>query len=136
MSKNIADTQTALQELDLTDQDVYEAMKAIPGYLDITPGDFKELYRHAYRRALERLSRSVTAKDIMARDVSSVRPDTPLHEVADIMGRRGISGVPVVDAGGIVMGVISETDFLVRMGAKGPQEISVRGGRLPEDRGV
>jgi CBS domain-containing membrane protein len=119
MSRNIENNQTAPRELDLTDQDVYEAMKAIPGYLDITPGDFKELYRHAYRHAVERLSRSLKVRDIMTSDVVCVRRETPLHEVAAIMSRRGISGVPVLDAGGKVLGVISETDFLARMGATG-----------------
>ena len=47
--------------LDLKDEDIYEAMKQIPGYLDITPGDFKDVYLLAYQHALERLSRSVTA---------------------------------------------------------------------------
>jgi len=34
--------------IDLKDEDIYEAMRAIPGYLDITPGDFKEVYRLAF----------------------------------------------------------------------------------------
>ena len=34
------------------------------------------------------------------------------------MGRRGVSGVPVVDAGQKVVGVISEKDFLTRMGVQ------------------
>ncbi len=29
-----------LPSLDLTEEDISEAMKLIPGYLDITPGDF------------------------------------------------------------------------------------------------
>jgi CBS domain-containing membrane protein len=120
MSKNTDENQTPFGGMDLTDHDVQEAMKAIPGYLDITPGDFKELYRNAYRHAVERIGRSIIAKDIMAKDVISVRRDALLHEVAEIMGRRGISGVPVVDADSRVVGVISETDFLTRMGATGP----------------
>jgi CBS-domain-containing membrane protein len=121
MSKNTDENQTPFGGMDLTDQDVQEAMKAIPGYLDITPGDFKELYRNAYRHAVERISRSIIAKDIMAKDVISVRREALLHEVAEIMGSRGISGVPVVDADSRVVGVISETDFLTRMGASGPK---------------
>ncbi len=109
------------EDIDLTDSDIYEAMKSIPGYLDITPGDFKELYRYAYQHALARITESVTAKDIMVREVVRVAPDTPLSEVAEIMGARGISGVPVVDLEGKVLGVISEKDFLSRMGAKSPQ---------------
>lgn len=107
--------------VELQDEDIYEAMKSISGYLDITPGDFKEVYQLAYRHALERLSRDVTAREIMTREVVVVRPDTPLAEVAAIMGRQGISGVPVVDQNGQVAGVISEKDFLTQMGLAEPK---------------
>jgi CBS domain-containing membrane protein len=106
--------------LELSDEDILAAMKSISGYLDITPGDFKEVYRLAYRHALERLSRVLTAQEIMTREVVAVRPDTPLAEVAKAMGRRGVSGVPVTDAAGQVLGVISEKDFLAHMGAPAP----------------
>lgn len=111
--------------IDLKDEDIFEAMKAIPGYLDITPGDFKEVYRLAYAHAVERLSRAVTAREIMTREVVSVRPDTPLAEVAAAMGSRGISGVPVVDDAGRVVGVISEKDFLTHMGVAEPKNFMV-----------
>jgi len=106
------------QSIDISDEDVYDAMKEIPGYLDITPGDFKEVYRHAYKRAVERLTRSVKAGDVMTRKVVSVSKETPLQEVAQVLGNRNISGVPVVDWEGRVAGIISEKDFLRHMGAK------------------
>lgn len=111
--------------VELQDEDIYEAMKSVPGYLDITPGDFKEVYQLAYAHALERLSRVVTAGEIMTRQVVSVRPDTPLPEVAAAMGSRGISGVPVVDDAGQVLGVISEKDFLTTMGVAEPKNFMV-----------
>ncbi len=44
------DYQPSLPErYDLSDENIYKAMKAISGYLDITPGDFKELYQIACR---------------------------------------------------------------------------------------
>jgi CBS domain-containing membrane protein len=104
--------------IEIQEEDILEAMRAIPGYLDITPGDFKEVYRLAFSHALERLSRAVTAAEIMTTDVVAVKPDTPVAEVAAAMGRRGVSGVPVVDAGQKVVGVISEKDFLTRMGVQ------------------
>lgn len=100
---------------EISDDDIFAAMKEIPGYLDITPGDFKEVYLLAYRHAQERLRRQVTAREIMSRDVVRVQVDTPLKEVAALMAARGVSGVPVLDAGGWVVGVISEKDFLRRM---------------------
>ena len=118
MPDNVKDFPTGI---DLKDEDIYEAMQGIPGYLDITSGDFKELYSLAYRRALERLSRAVTAAELMTTDVVAVKPGTPVAEVAAAMGRRGVSGVPVVNAGHKVVGVISEKDFLSRMGVKEPR---------------
>ncbi len=38
----------------LSDSDIYEAMEEIPGYLDITPEDFREIYRHAYQHAYQK----------------------------------------------------------------------------------
>lgn len=102
---------------DISDGDIYEAMKEIQGYLDITPSDLKEIYRHAYRHALERVSRPVKAAELMTRVVHHVRVDTPLLDVAELMARQGVSGVPVLDAAGRVAGVISGKDFLSRMGA-------------------
>jgi CBS domain-containing protein len=104
---------------DITDDDIYEAMKEISGFIDITPGDFKELYIRAYRHAVERLLTSVRAGDIMTRDVVYAKPETPLTEVARMMGSKGISGVPVVDESGNVIGVISERDFLANMEIEG-----------------
>ncbi len=101
----------------MSDEDIYDAMKQISGYLDITLGDFKEIYGLAFQHAVQAASPvAVKAKDIMNQDVVSVTPVTPLKEVAEIMGRRGISGVPVVAEGRKVVGIISEKDFLSHMG--------------------
>jgi CBS-domain-containing membrane protein len=102
----------------LSDEDVLSAMKSIPGYLDITPADFKEIYAFAYRHALERLGQSVTAKDIMTKTVISVNSDTSLIETARRMAENAISGLPVINEKQVVIGVISEKDFFQKMGAK------------------
>ncbi len=102
---------------DISDADIYEAMKDIQGYLDITASDLKEVYRHAFRHAMDRIASSVKAKEIMTTVVHTVRMDTPLRDVAELMAENGISGLPVLDDTGRVAGVISEKDFLSRMGA-------------------
>ena len=104
--------------MDISDDDILKAMKDISGYLDITPGDFKEIYRIAYKHAVERFTYSITAEDIMTREVVFVKKDTSLEKVAEIMDRHEISGVPVVGDDQSVVGVISEKDFLFHMGAK------------------
>jgi CBS domain-containing membrane protein len=108
-------------KVDLEEEDIFAAMREIPGYLDITPGDFKQIYALAFQHALERLNREVTVAEIMSREVVWVKPDTPLAEVAGAMGQRGISGVPVVDDNHRVVGVVSEKDFLRRMGVEESQ---------------
>ena len=52
--------------------------------------------------------------DVMTTEVVRVRPSVPLKEVAEILIARGISGVPVVDGDGRVLGVVSETDILAK----------------------
>ena len=49
---------------------------------------------------------------IMTHDVVSVTPGTSLKEVARILVERRIAGVPVCDAGGRVLGIVSEGDIL------------------------
>jgi CBS domain-containing protein len=50
--------------------------------------------------------------DLMTRDVASVTPGTSLKEVAALLVERRISGLPVCDASGTVLGVVSEADIL------------------------
>lgn len=52
--------------------------------------------------------------DIMTREVTSVSPDTSLRDLAMLLNERHISGAPVVDDDGTVVGVISEADLLVK----------------------
>lgn len=105
-----------LVDIRISDDDIYEAMKDIPGYLDITPKDFKEVYQLACQHTLNRIASSIRASDIMTKQVVFVKPDLPLRKVAELMGKHGISGLPVVDDQKRVVGVISERDFLFKMG--------------------
>ena len=52
--------------------------------------------------------------DVMTRSVAAVLSETPLKDVAALMVERVISGVPVVDADGAVLGVVSEADFVIK----------------------
>jgi CBS domain-containing protein len=67
-------------------------------------------------------ARAVRVGDVMTREVVSATPDTPIKDAATLLAERGISGLPVCDADGRVVGVLSEADLLVKQG--GPQRIS------------
>ena len=43
------------QEPELSDEDILDAMRHIPGYLDISTEDFRIIYHLAWRHAMERL---------------------------------------------------------------------------------
>jgi CBS domain-containing protein len=60
------------------------------------------------------------AHQIMTRPVITVAPDTPMVEAANLMLQKHISGLPVVDATGKLVGMLSEGDF-VRRGEIGTQ---------------
>lgn len=56
----------------------------------------------------------MTAKDIMTTNVLSVKGDTPISEIATLLLGRHISGAPVVDAEGRVVGIVTEGDLIRR----------------------
>lgn len=56
----------------------------------------------------------LTVRDVMTKSVISVHPETPLKEVAQLLIDQRISGASVVDDDGVVVGVVSEADFLVK----------------------
>jgi len=52
------------------------------------------------------------ASDIMTRDVAVVHPETTLLAAVKLMASRRISGLPVVDEHGTLVGMMSEGDVL------------------------
>jgi CBS domain-containing protein len=65
-------------------------------------------------------------RDLMTTDVLTVSPETPLKDAAAILAEHGISGLPVCDEDGRVLGIVSEGDILYK--ERGPRER--RGGAL------
>ncbi|MEB3179766.1 MAG: CBS domain-containing protein [Nostocaceae cyanobacterium] len=53
-----------------------------------------------------------TVADVMSRDPIVVRRETPLKEAIQILAEKRISGLPVVDFDGKLLGIISETDLM------------------------
>jgi CBS domain-containing protein len=52
-----------------------------------------------------------TVADLMARDPILVRADASLSDAAALMDRHHVHGLPVVDADGALLGVLSQTDL-------------------------
>jgi len=56
----------------------------------------------------------MNARDIMTTDVVTVSPSMNVKELATLLAEKRISGVPVVDHEGNLIGVVSEADILSR----------------------
>ena len=102
--------------IEISEPDILEAMKEIQGYIDISPGDFKEVFQVAYTHAIQRIQNSLKATDIMTHPVHCIKHSMNLMQTATFLAEKGISGAPVVDAEGCIVGVVSEKDFLTKMG--------------------
>jgi CBS domain-containing protein len=102
--------------IEISETDIVEAMQDIEGYIDISPGDFREIFLLAYHHAVDRLTRHRTAGEIMSRPVHCLNHTLDLQQAALMLAEKGISGAPVVDDQGLLIGVVSEKDFLLRMG--------------------
>lgn len=63
------------------------------------------------------------AHQIMTRKLATVKADTPILEAANLMLQHHISGLPVVDDTGRLIGIVSEGDFMrrVEIGTQGPR---------------
>lgn len=63
--------------------------------------------------------KSWTVRDVMTTDVAVVRNDTPFRRIVEVLAQRQVTAVPVVDATGHVLGVVSEADLLHKVGFVG-----------------
>jgi len=54
------------------------------------------------------------ARDIMTTEVLTVSPETSISELSKILENRKIGGLPVVDKGGRLLGVITQSDLVER----------------------
>jgi nucleotide-binding universal stress UspA family protein/predicted transcriptional regulator len=54
----------------------------------------------------------LTAQDVMETDVISVSPEADIVSVAQILLKNHINGVPVVDAKGILQGILCQSDLI------------------------
>lgn len=56
--------------------------------------------------------RSVKAQDYMCEALITFKPDTDLFEAINALVDNGITGAPVIDSGGKLVGLLSEADCL------------------------
>jgi CBS domain-containing protein len=65
------------------------------------------------RRSIRPLSEDVPVASVMTKDVATVRRDTPIRDVVELMRKRSLRAVPVID-NGVVVGIITNSDLVKR----------------------
>lgn len=72
----------------------------------------RDLLRAAAVHTTDPASQPLWAADIMTRDVATVHPDTSLKEAVTLMLKHKYGCLPVVDASGGLLGILTEADLV------------------------
>jgi predicted transcriptional regulator len=59
------------------------------------------------------------ARDIMTRNVYTISPQASVQEVAQLLVQKSISGVPVIDKDGKIIGIITSADIIGKVNREG-----------------
>jgi len=97
---------------EISDEDLRDALREMKTYVDVTEEDLKKIYSIALEHARQRLQPKITVEDVMTRRVVTARTDSDIRDVSALLSENRISGLPVVDERGHVVGVVSEADLL------------------------
>jgi CBS domain-containing protein len=73
------------------------------------------------------------AKDIMTRTVITVSATTRIDHLAKILVQNRISGAPVVDKRGKILGIVSEADIVMKKGRQARSIMSRRAVAVEEE---
>jgi len=101
--------------------DFQQALKSMDTFIDITVDDLMTLSRRAEQFASRRDTEAIGVARVMSQPVCTVHPQTPLTDAAHLMVSERISGLPVVDDAGHLVGIITEADFLRALGVPAHQ---------------
>ncbi|MFT7186001.1 MAG: CBS domain-containing membrane protein [Pseudohongiellaceae bacterium] len=68
-------------------------------YLDIPESDLNKIYRIAEANSKQRNSISPLCRDLMSRDLVTIKPNTALDKAWKLLEKHKIKAIPVVDEG-------------------------------------
>lgn len=108
-----------VSEADLTHREEVGTERPHSWWLSLISGDSalaaEYVQSHAHR-----------VKDVMTTDVQTARPDTPLVEIADMLEEKHIKRVPIVNAAGDLVGIVSRANIIQAVASARPKlEISL-----------
>jgi CBS domain-containing protein len=82
-----------------------------PGYLEILGG---LIYLGSPKKFVDEIQRamSLTAGEMMTKKVFAIGPDDALEQAATLMTQSEVNRLPVIDAGGNLVGIVSRRDIM------------------------
>ncbi|MDA8087330.1 MAG: CBS domain-containing protein, partial [Nitrospiraceae bacterium] len=99
----------------ITAEDIRSALTQMGVYVDVTEDDLMKIYALALEHAKKEAGRKILVKDIMTREVITVDAGAAMPQMSALMYQHRISGLPVVDAGRRVIGIVTEADLIARV---------------------
>lgn len=95
-----------------TEQDLDAALGHYKQVLDISRADLEGLLHMAGRSAFNRNFGNLRCIDIMSQPVFAVEPGVSQKEAWALMRQEQVKALPVVDAQGVVLGMVATSDFV------------------------
>ena len=103
-----------------TTDDLDAALRHYNQVIDVDRQDLQALLHDAQAHAYERTLGQLLCKDIMSRQLVTVRGHETLSHAWDLLRMHNIKSLPVVDAQGQVTGIITRADFVAHW--HGPEQ--------------
>lgn len=107
-------------------EDLDAALSHYNQVLDVSRADLEGLLHIAGRSAFNRNFGNLRCADIMSQPVFAVEPGVPQKEAWALMRQEQVKALPVVDAQGMVVGVVSVADFVRQATLDAPEGIAQR----------
>lgn len=104
----------ALERLGLTEEELTDLLARYRQSFNLGPEDLARLIGAAELQAAAHGSGTLTAADIMSRDLVTVAPDTPLSVIANLFRRHRFTSLPVVRPDGSYLGLIFQINLISR----------------------
>jgi CBS domain-containing membrane protein len=99
-------------KLRFSEEDLTAALREMNGYIDVTGEDLEKIYSLAIRHSHQRRMGDIRLKNIMTREVVTVKSDQSLEEIWKLLRSHHIRGLPVIDEAKKLVGMLSIADFL------------------------
>lgn len=109
-----------------TSEDLDAALSHYNQVLDVSRADLEGLLHIAGRSAFNRNFGNLRCSDIMSQPVFAVESAVPQKEAWALMRQEHVKALPVVDAEGIVIGVVSVSDFVRQATLDAPEGVAQR----------